>query len=110
MPIGAVVVVVTALLVGSVPAARTTAAAPYGAMDSARALTTIFIGNDSSCQVQHAGESAFELYAPSVIAGDFGMLRDAVSGYRTGVPYRPSRAAADAVSGDRRVRGSPKCG
>lgn len=50
------------------------AAVPFKEIGSAGPLTSVVIGNEFSCQVGHAGDSALELFPSSVKPGDCGTL------------------------------------
>ena len=61
-----------ALLLAVAPAA--TAQVPYKDIASSGPLTHVYTGNELSCQVAYAGDSALELYPSSRIPGDCGTL------------------------------------
>ena len=53
--------------------ARASAAVPYQDIGlSGGPLTTIAVGTDLSCQVEHTGDTSFEFYPPAAVPGDCG--------------------------------------
>jgi hypothetical protein len=67
----AFLVVAATLLIASGSAA---AAVPFQDIASGGPLTHVFVGNELSCQIAHAGDSAFELYPSSATPADCGTL------------------------------------
>ena len=67
----AVLVLVVALILLFVPA-RALAVSPSVNINSAGPLTDIWVGNDLSCQIAHAGDGSFEFYPSDVAPGDCG--------------------------------------
>src|ERR1043165_7334311 len=67
--------VLVLLLVSSiVPAVPTVAAPTHTDIVSAGPLSTIFLANDLSQQIQHTGDSSFEFYSPGAQLADAGTL------------------------------------
>lgn len=48
------------------------AVTPFVDIASAGPLTHVYLGNELSCQVAHAGDTAFEFFPPATIPGDSG--------------------------------------
>src|SRR5436305_1073670 len=67
--------VVAAVLVGAgLAPGSAVGAVPFVDIGSSGPLTHVYLGNELSCQIAHAGDSVFELYPSSGTPGDCGTL------------------------------------
>jgi hypothetical protein len=63
---------VIALLLSAAAGDPARAQPPTVAITSAGPLSSIWIGNELSCQIAYAGDSVYELYPSNVVPGDCG--------------------------------------
>lgn len=67
---GPLAALVIGVLLVFAPAAG--AAVPFKDISSSGPLTNVYVGNELSCQVRHAGDSQLELFPPDAVPGDCG--------------------------------------
>jgi hypothetical protein len=86
-------VVATVLAAVGLAPAGAKAAVPFRDIASGGPLTHVFVGDELSCQIAHAGDAAYELYPSGAAPGDCGTLVSA-----GGNLYAPNFPAHDSTA------------
>ncbi|MEA2300735.1 MAG: hypothetical protein QOE44_1270, partial [Solirubrobacteraceae bacterium] len=87
------IVAVLALVLGGLLVEAAAGAVPSQDIASSGPLTHVFVGNDLSCQVAHAGDTVYELYPPGAAPADCGTLV-----FAAGTLYAPDFANHDGTA------------
>jgi hypothetical protein len=94
---GPLVVAIVIAAAGLGPAGAV-AAVPFRDIASGGPLTHVYVGNELSCQIAHAGDAAFELYPSTAAPGDCGTLVFAGGGlYAPNFPAHDSTATSSSL-------------